>query len=59
MKNRSVSDNAVRLIVVLFAIFTIYVIDKMGQENPLENREACVSEHKESTRNEDTEQDLS
>lgn len=59
MKNRSVSDNAVRLFVVLFAIFTIYVIDKMGQEQPLEIREACISEHEESNRNENTEQGLS
>ncbi len=59
MKNRSVSDNTVRLVVVLFAMFTMYVLDKMGQEQSLENREACVSEHEESTPNEDAEQGLS
>lgn len=59
MKNRSVSDNTVRLVVVLFAMFTIYVLDKMGQEQAPENREACIREHEESTRNEVAEPDLS
>ena len=59
MKNRSVSDNTVRLVVVLFAIFTMYVLDKMGQEQPPDNREACIREHEESTRKAVTEQVLS
>ncbi len=59
MKKYDVSDNVVRLLVVLFAIFTIYVLGKMGHEQPPENRDACIRLHEESTHSEGSEQNLS